>query len=101
MKTIELPKDFSRFLAACDKHGIIINKAFETPLAGQEVDNGMGVEFDLDKYAVFYEGEFGNLYKAEQESGVRVMPFSMKGVGARLAQELHDTDKYEEFYNAK
>lgn len=91
-------EDFRRFLGECDKNSIIIHKAFETPRVGQWVDNGMGVEFGLSKYAVFYEGEYDGLFKAEEESGVDVMPFQNEGIGVGLAQELHDVDGYEQFY---
>ena len=76
----------------------------QTPKAGEEVENGYGLEFELSEYAVIYENEekyYENMkakYDFEQENHIEIMTFSKSGCSPSveaLVQELHDMDGYE------
>jgi hypothetical protein len=75
----------------------------QTPNAGQEVDNGYGVDFDLAEYVVIYDN-VKNYYKNnrleydfEMENNTDIMTFSSEGCSPSidaLIQELNERDGY-------
>ena len=81
----------------------------QTPRAGEEVDNGMGVDFELAPYAIIYsDDEEGNGCKAyyehysklsefEREHKTDFMCFSEAGCASidGMIEELHSRDGYE------
>lgn len=88
-----------------------VNPVFilETSRAGDCVDNGYGVDFDLQRYAVIYTSEkeeyvkgmdMDNLpsmriIKASLDADVDFMKFNVDGCTSGIVQELKDTDGYE------
>lgn len=81
-----------------------------TPNAGQEVDNGCGLDFELSEYAVIYSGDGKAYYEDEslskfhnfqRENSIDIMTFAevgcCNGVKA-LAEELNLKDGYEIIY---
>jgi hypothetical protein len=76
----------------------------QTPRAGEEVDNGYGIDFDLAEYAVIYDNvekyyENSRMkYDFEIENKIDIMTFSKDGCDPSveaLCEELHDMDGYE------
>jgi hypothetical protein len=75
----------------------------QTPNAGQAVDNGCGMDFDLSEYAVIYDNG-DNYYKKsrvkydfEMENHTDIMTFSSEGCSPSidaLIQELNERDGY-------
>jgi hypothetical protein len=76
----------------------------QTPRAGEEVDNGCGVDFDLAPYAVIYDN-VENYYKHsrtkydfEMENHTDIMTFDSAGCTPdvdALVQQLNEMDGYE------
>jgi hypothetical protein len=68
----------------------------KTPRAGQEVDNGMGVDFDLAPYAVIHKGsileeeQYKVLYEFERNNNTDLQEFDSEG-----CNELKEIDGYE------
>ena len=79
-----------------------------TPNAGQEVDNGCGLDFELSEYAVIYSGDGGTYYEDiskqyafERDNKIDIMTSAEAGCcnGAKaLAEELNLKDGYEITY---
>jgi hypothetical protein len=80
----------------------------ETPKAGEEVDNGKGVDFNLPKYAVIYSGDIykknkqHKLFKFEEKEKIDIMVFDKKGCKnmEALIKELNKEDGYKVIYNS-
>lgn len=79
-----------------------------TPNAGQEVNNGYGVDFELAEYAVIYSGENEDLYKNllktyafQKENSIDILTFAESGCHngvEALIEELNLIDGYEVIY---
>jgi len=72
----------------------------KTPRAGDEVDNGYGVDFDLSEYAVIHKNhlhDYKTVYDWERENNIDVMKFSRKDCSSiqGLIDELNSVDGYE------
>jgi hypothetical protein len=80
----------------------------KTSRAGEEVENGMGVDFDLATYAVIHEGslydsdlgedKYSAVYKFEHENNTDIMHFDKEGCTPNpeaLCENLKEMDGYE------
>ncbi len=75
----------------------------KTPLAGKEVDNGCGVEFELPEYAVIHKGDlfhgkkYSKLYRFEKENNTTITAFGIDNVKDKdkFIDELKEKDSYE------
>lgn len=80
----------------------------KTPIAGQEVDNGCGLEFELPEWAVIHDGEMSEkastkYYEWTMKRDVDINRFDADGCTTLddLIKELHDRDGYEVVYKRK
>ena len=84
-----------------DRLGCPAVAVMKTPLAGQEVDNGMGVDFGLAPWAVIHKNDMqDNSYrkkiKWERENNSDIMMFCSEGCDINgLIEELKERDEYE------
>ena len=89
-----------------------------TDRAGQEVDNGYGVEFDLAEFAIIHENDLESTddkrtsvtysyirilereLSLENDRVIEIMNFSVNSIASvdEMIKELHDTDNYEVIY---
>jgi len=94
----------------CDGNHVSPIVILKTPLVGETVDNGMGVDFDLKEYALIFKYDKGYtmlnselshaFYELERESdapGFGVMNMDVEGVTSidDIINELNERDKYE------
>lgn len=83
----------------------------KTPRAGEEVDNGYGVEFDLPPYFVIFSGEIEDekmtklkkLYHFREKNNVEIQHFSIENVSSvdEFLKELYDMDRYKIVWQRK
>jgi hypothetical protein len=74
----------------------------ETDRAGEEVDNGCGVEFKLPQYAVIHSGDAFNIstskkiYEFESENSIDIMKFNVNNCTSieEMVSELNENDGY-------
>ena len=88
----------------CEENHAIPIVILETPLAGETVDNGMGVEHSLSKYALIFKYNKGysmfnsdlshSFYKIEN---ISIAQFDVENLESLdgMIQELYDVDKYQ------
>lgn len=85
----------------------------KTPRAGEEVDNGCGLDFDLPPYAVIFEGDIEEddnelkklkkLYAFSNRNDIEIQHFDVKNLTSveDFLKELHDLDGYEIIWDRK
>jgi len=108
----ETEEVIKRIVDLYQKHKTPALVILKTSRAGEEVENGYGVDFDLPEYAVIYddsnEGERSMLdrnhdrYEMERQDFPDIFEFSLTGCPSveDLIQEMFDRDKYEVIWRA-
>ena len=88
-------------------HNLIPLIIMETPQAGEEVDNGCGLEFPLSKYAIIVRGSYDDEFNAKDELIDLLLTdyiiFNEDGCRdgiESLAEELKERDGYEIIYKS-
>lgn len=93
-----------RIREICEENHAKAIVVLETPLAGETVDNGMGVESSLPRYALIFKYDKGyNMLNSELSyafydyKDIKVGQFDADNITAidDMINELSDTDKYE------
>lgn len=96
-------KDWEKVVKLCKDNGIIPIVLMETDMAGQEVDNGMGVDFELSRFALIYRGKKKHDVMdvlARENILDEVNTFDINGCSSldEMVEELASTDGYKEIY---
>jgi hypothetical protein len=93
-----------RIREICEENHAKAIVVLETPLAGETVDNGMGVESSLPRYALIFKYDKGyNMLNSELSyafydyKDIKVGQFDVDNVDTLdgMVEELYDIDKYE------